>query len=274
MRKEFNFTIRFMKGCVIELFRRILLQIVKEEEVEHLVRYAKVLKEKYPKVEITGIYIKDLEKYDIPTTSLYGEFLSIDSTDQWNKLENERAEKIRSKFFELMPGSEFLTKLGHASVIVLNELRLFDMLVLAKPERLTHEIKEVLRTHHKPIIMVPPADNYGFDKILVADDQRLEVNKALFNFMDLFVNIKEFKAITVNPDEDETLDLNTYLTKVGKKIEHEYKTGQVNEIVMKYSDDYDLVILGDLKYSFMIERIAGKVGIKLLEALKKPIFIA
>lgn len=259
---------------MIELFKRVLVQIVTEEEVEHLTRYAKVLKGKYPDVEICGIYIKDLEKYDIPTTSLYGEFLSIDSTDQWNRLENERAEKIQKKFLELMPDAKFYTKLGHASIIVLNELRLFDMLVLSKPGRLTHEIKEVLRTHHKPILMVPEATKYGFEKILVADDQRLEVNKALFNFMDLFNDITNFNAVTVNPDEDETIDLNIYLSKVGKKIEHDFKKGHVDEVIMNTSEAYDLVILGDLKYSFMIERIAGKAGIKLLELLKKPIFIA
>lgn len=256
------------------MFRRVLLQITKEEEVEHLVKYAKLLKKKYPKLEVTGIYIKDLEKYDIPTTSLYGEFLSIDSTDQWNKLENERAEKIKAKFFELLPGSEFITKLGHASKVVLNELRLFDLLILLKSEKLSHEVKEVLRTHHKPLIMVPEASEYAFDKILIADDQRLEVNKALFNFMYLFDDINEFKSITVNPDEDENMDLNIYLSKVGKKIEQEFKTGHVDEVLMSAASECDLIVLGDLKYSFMFERIAGKVGIRLLELLKKPIFIA
>ena len=42
---------------------------------------------------------------------------------------------------------------------------------------------------------------------------------------------------------------------------------------MEESKNYDLVLMGDLRYTVMVERITGKLGIRLLENLDVPIFI-
>ena len=45
------------------------------------------------------------------------------------------------------------------------------------------------------------------------------------------------------------------------------------KVVIEEVENYDFIIMGDLKYAAMLEKITGKLGIRLLEAIKKPIFI-
>ena len=42
---------------------------------------------------------------------------------------------------------------------------------------------------------------------------------------------------------------------------------------MNEAQNYDLVLMGDLRYTIMVERITGKLGVRILENLQKPIFI-
>ena len=47
----------------------------------------------------------------------------------------------------------------------------------------------------------------------------------------------------------------------------------VGEIIKSEFDKNDLMIMGNLKYFYMIEKIIGKTGEKLLEHSTLPIFI-
>ena len=51
------------------------------------------------------------------------------------------------------------------------------------------------------------------------------------------------------------------------------KSGDPLKVIVEEVKKYDFIIMGDLKYAVMLEKITGKLGIKLLEAIKKPIFI-
>ena len=42
---------------------------------------------------------------------------------------------------------------------------------------------------------------------------------------------------------------------------------------MEESENYDFVLMGDLRFTIMVEKITRKLGVRLLENLKKPIFI-
>lgn len=258
---------------MIILFKRLLIQFTTEIEIDHLIRCAKAIKREYPEVEVAGLYVKDLEKYSIPSIPLHGEVLKT-QLDQWKILEDKREKKIRETFKSLMPNCAFYSKSGNVTDVVLNELRLFDLLLLSKPEKISIEIKELLRNHHKPILLVPPQDDYFFDKILVADDQRLEVNKAFFNFINMFTKVDEFKAVTVNAKNKDVVDLNDYLSKIDKKMLYEFKKGHIDEVITDYLKDYDLLIMGELKHSIAFERLVGRAGLKLLEKASKIIFIS
>ncbi|WP_320046148.1 hypothetical protein [uncultured Ilyobacter sp.] len=284
------------------MLNRILVNVNNEKEIEYLTKYAKVIKEKYPNVEIAGLFIKP----DIEKSAYTGIINSYDShelkeeEDDYEKqikIEKKQEEILGEKFLSLIEGGKFYIGSGNAAEVILDEMRLFDLLLLPQPNGASitvenilkdhnnldnvkelllfgeKKIKEILEKHHKPVIVVPELENYSIDKILVADDQKLEVNKALFNFMDLFTNIKEFTALSVDIKESMIKDLNVYFEKTEKKVNYKFETGKVDEVILNYSVNYDLIIMGNLKHSFMVEKIMGKPGIRIIESTNKPVFI-
>ena len=46
------------------------------------------------------------------------------------------------------------------------------------------------------------------------------------------------------------------------------------EIKKEYEEKYDMLIMGNLRYNFLVERLTGKFGVKILENSSIPIFIA
>jgi hypothetical protein len=284
------------------MLNRILLNFNNERELEYLAKYSKCIKEKYPDVEIVGLFIKP----DTENASFKGIINAYDSHQLSDEKEDYEKEikieikfehKLKEKFMSLVEGGKFYIGSGNVADVLLDEMRLFDLLLLPQPtesnitvEKILKDhnnldnakelllfggknIKEILEKHHKPIIIVPDLENYSIDKILIADDQKLEVNKALFNFIDLFSNIENFTALSINMEKNAVKDLNIYFEKIGKKINYKFETGKTDKLILNYSEEYDLIIIGNLKHSFMVEKIMGKPGIRLIESTKKPIFI-
>ena len=284
------------------MLNRILLNFSNEREMEYLTKYAKSIKEKYPNIEIAGLFIK-------PNTenAAFKVIINADDSHQLGeekedyekeiKIEEEYEYRLKEKFISLVEDGKFYIGSGNVAEVLLDEMKLFDLLLLPQPSKSNvtainilkdhnnldnvkelllfgeKKIKEILEKHHKPIIIVPDLENYFIDKILVADDQKLEVNKAFFNFIDLFTDIKEFTALSVDINGNMTKDLNVYFEKIGKKVNYKFETGEIDKVILNYSEDYDLIIMGNLKHSFMVEKIMSKPGIRIIELANKPIFI-
>lgn len=264
---------------MINLFNRILVRFKNEDEVEYLTRYAKLIHEKYSNIEIVGLFIK-------PTLGIEEHKLlkGYDSTvDDWETLEKvidlrkkeekKEEEKIKAKFSSLMGESEFCVRSGAAADILLEELKLFDILIMAKPKILDNEFKTLFKNHYKPIIFVPKLEEYSFEKILLANDHQFEAYKALFNFMGIFEGIKNVTSISVNIREDERKNVNIYFNRSDRHIDCIYETGDIVNTILEQTKIYDLLIMGDLKHSFTFERITGKPGIKIIEEIEKPLFM-
>ena len=286
----------------MSLLNRVLVKFNNEKEVGYLAKYVKVIKDRYSNVEIVGLFVRpDLEK------AAYTGIINTYDSHQLKEEEEEYEEEIKTekkhedilkeKFLSLVEDGKFYVGSGNATEILLDEMRLFDLLILPQPNEANitvkdiikdhssldsvnelllfgeKNIKELLEKHHKPLIIVPELENYSMEKILIADDQKLEVNKALFNFMTLFTDIKDFTAVTVGVKEEKRKDLNIYLEKIGKKVNYKFETGAVDKVILNYSKEYDLIIMGNLKHSFRIEKIMGKPGVRIIEASSKPIFI-
>lgn len=264
------------------MLNRVLVAFIEEKDAEYLTKYAKIIKENYPDAEIVGMFIhpvisEEEFKEFMAADDLYR--LKIKNIDQEyqkiSKAEKERSERIERTFLSTMEGSKFYNMIGDSSGILLEELKFFDLAILAKSNELNHEEKKLLNTHHKPIILVPELENYSLDKTMLADDQKIGANKALFNFMEIFSKTTEFTAITVNGDQKiDTKELEVYMEKIGKKIKKEFLNGEVHEIILECSKNYDLIIMGDLKHSIMLEKTIREPGIKIMESVKKPVFVA
>jgi nucleotide-binding universal stress UspA family protein len=256
------------------MLNRILVQFTNEEEVQFLAGFVNELKHRYKGVDITGLYVRNTEEYMRYNSAVYSDTFYQDFMDVWKSVEEKKENAVREQFEQFFKGCEFLCGSGHSDEIVLDELRLYDLLVIGKQEFINHEMKSLLRGHHKPVIIVPKGGGYSLERIMLADDEGLEANKALFTFMSLFEDIKHFHAVAVNIDLDSLRTLDVYMRKVGKDIIYNCKTGHAEEVLLKASEEFDLMIMGDLKHSFFVERLGGKVGLKILENMRIPVFIA
>ena len=82
---------------------------------------------------------------------------------------------------------------------------------------------------------------------------------------------QKVNVLRVNVEADESNE------KLSERFGNNYnlilKEGDTFKTIMEESKKYDFVLMGDLRYTVMVERITGKLGIKLLENLDVPIFI-
>ncbi len=264
-----------IKKEAINLLNRVMVTLDNEAKVEHLARYGKMIIENYPNVEIVGVYIQ-------PAIEEYSYGAGVDYDIRGGKIDHElkikkameTEERIKEKFLSLFQNYKFYSKNGDMSEVFLNELKLFDLAIVSKTDKINHNLKEILKKHHKPIILVPDLDRYSLDKILIADNQGLEVNKSVFDFINAFKKVNEFKAITVNISQEAVKDLTFYLEKIEKKIEYIFEEGPVDEIILDCAKEFDMLVLGNLKHLFLVEKLIGEAGVKIIEKIKKPVFIA
>ncbi|WP_319200354.1 hypothetical protein [uncultured Ilyobacter sp.] len=257
----------------------MLVRFKNEEEVEYLTRYAKLIQEKYSGIEVVGLFVKPIEgvmKYDhlkgYDPTSTDWEY--IEKTIDFEKSsEEKKVKKIKEKFLSLMGGSEFYVRSGELSEVLLEELKLFDILIISKPKNIGRELKALFKNHYRPVIFVPKLESYSFEKILLANDHRFEAYKSLFSFMGIFEDVKVIDSISVNVREEDKKDVSVYFDKAGKKIECFYEDGNITNVILEYSKKCDLLLMGDLKQSFIFEKVTGKPGSKIIQEVDKPIFM-
>ena len=76
--------------------------------------------------------------------------------------------------------------------------------------------------------------------------------------------------IIQNVNEDDFIE---YIDRSDFKVNMIKREGNAIDIIKNESEKMDLLIMGDMKYMFMYERIAGKFGLKILEKIQIPIFI-
>ncbi|WP_319371272.1 hypothetical protein [uncultured Ilyobacter sp.] len=263
---------------MIKLLNRVLVKLDNEGEIKHLARYSKMILENYPEVEIVGLFIHpSIEAHSYMEFRGVGGDYDIKEAKTEHNLKIEKVMEIESKikdeFLSLVENSSFYSKTGNVSEVLMEELRLFDMAVVSKDDKISHGLRELLKNHNKPLILVPELESYSLERILVADDQGLEVNKSVFRFLNVFEKINAFKAVTVGISQEEVKDLTFYLEKIDKKIEYNFEEGSVDEIILNYAKECDMLIMGNLKRSFMVEKLIGRGGIRALEEVKKPVFI-
>ena len=51
------------------------------------------------------------------------------------------------------------------------------------------------------------------------------------------------------------------------------KSDDTYETIMKYVPKYDLVVMGELRYTILFERLTGQMGMRIIENTDIPIFM-
>ena len=251
------------------LQKKALFLVTAENEIQPLVSFAKVFKQKY-NADVDVIYIKDILKYEVFPVSIEGMGLNIGANyafKEYRELEEKTVKKLKEKMTDDI--SNFYTKDGETSEIVLEELKKYDLLVLVKNEKVTPVLKEILRSIFKPLIILPNVKDFKLDNLMLLDDGAYNANKTLFTFFHIFGEQK-VDVLRVNVEEE---DEDSLTERFGDNYNLIHKKGDTFKIIMNEAQNYDLVLMGDLRYTVMVERITGKLGVRILENLQKPIFI-
>ena len=94
------------------------------------------------------------------------------------------------------------------------------------------------------------------------------LNRSLFYFMNTFSSVKNYDILSVNIDEDD-LELNRYFLDTEKNVNYIRRQGEDEVgVIVEESKKYDLLIMGDMKYPYTIEKLTRHIGAKLLENLE------
>ena len=252
------------------LLKRALFLVSAENEVEPLVEFAKVFKKRY-NVKVDAVYVKDILKYDVFPVTVEGIGINLGTNfayKEFRNIENKTFEKIKGRLEEEF--SKVYTKEGESAEVALEELKKYDLMVTVKNEKTSPYMKELLRSIYKPLIVLPNRKNFKIENLLLLDDGAYNANKTLFTFFYMF-DEQKVNVLRVNVEADESNE------KLSERFGDNYnlilKEGDTFKTIMEESKNYDFVLMGDLRYTVMVERITGKLGIRLLENLDVPIFI-
>lgn len=257
------------------MLKRVLVTFESLADAEHLTTYAELFKKNYS-VEISGIYIKDIRKYEVVPPMAEG--MIIDSTNgfamrEWEAIEEKRAQEIKSIFMEKIPTGRFFIEEGVGLEGIVEKMRAFDLLLVAKGEYISANLKNILKFHMKPVILVPKLETYSLDKVLLLDDGGIRSNGALSHFIENFQNIKKIDSLTFGKElENDNELINEYYE--SKELEIKKYFEENIDGLKKHENNYNLLIMGNLRYNFLLEKLTGKFGVKLLETSNLPIFIA
>lgn len=252
------------------LLKRALFLVSAENEVEPLVEFAKVFKKRY-NVKVDAVYVKDILKYDVFPVTVEGIGINLGTNfayKEFRNIENKTFEKIKGRLEEEF--SKVYTKEGESAEVALEELKKYDLMVVVKNEKISPYMKELLRSIYKPLIVLPNRKEFKIENLLLLDDGAYNANKTLFTFFYMF-DEQKVDVLRVNVEADESNE------KLSERFGDNYnlilKEGDTFKTIMEESKKYDFVLMGDLRYTVMVERITGKLGIRLLENLDVPIFI-
>ncbi len=252
------------------LLKRALFLVSAENEVEPLVEFAKVFKKRY-NVKVDAVYVKDILKYDVFPVTVEGIGINLGTNfayKEFRNIEKKTFEKIKGRLEEEF--SKVYTKEGESAEVALEELKKYDLMVVVKNEKISPYMKELLRSIYKPLIVLPNRKEFKIENLLLLDDGAYNANKTLFTFFYMF-DEQKVDVLRVNVEADESNE------KLSERFGDNYnlilKEGDTFKTIMEESKKYDFVLMGDLRYTVMVERITGKLGIRLLENLDVPIFI-
>lgn len=257
------------------MLNRVLIYFNNEENVNYLLNYGKLLEEKYG-AEIVGLYVKDIRKYEVAPVSLEGMMVDSSSTyliDEWEKIESEKVLKIEEQFKAKFNKNEFKVMEGIGPDIALDKLRGADLLLVGKNKKIGQDLKSLLKSHLKPMILISGESKMELKNIIFANDLENEANKSFFDFIDRFGKVEKYKILSLNIDKDDE-ELKRYLTKTDIKYDVVKKTGNEIEEIKEEVKEQDLLIMGNIKHFFIFEKLRGELGIKILEEIQIPIYIA
>lgn len=250
--------------------KRFLFLLTSDSEINEFIKFSKALNEKYPNIEKDLIYIKNILKYDIFPLTIQGIGLNTNTNlimEDYIELEDKKYLEYKEKlepYFRKIYSAQ-----GEMLEICLEEMKAYDLLVVCKDENnVSDNLSSLLKYHYKPLVVLSNSDKeYSFDKVLMLNDGGYRVNASTYQYFNIF-GIKDIDVLRVNIE-----DKNRLTERFGSRCNIIDEKGEVVPIILEKLPNYDIIIMGDLKYSLLFEKLTGQVGVKILENALSPIFI-
>jgi hypothetical protein len=250
------------------MLKKALFIVSNENELKAIKEFSRVFTEKYKDFVLDALYVKDILKYEIFPSTIEGIGIDIGSTyiiEEWKELEENNFKQMKSQLEGTF--SNIFVEEGETVEVCLEKLKAYDLLILLKGENIGPYLKEILRVHYKPMIILSEAESYNLDKVLLLDDGGYKANRTLFNYYNNFGESK-VDVLRVNVDEKDELK-----ERFGENYNLIDKEGDPLKIILAEAENYDMILMGTLKFAVMVEKITGKFGVRIIEKIKKPIFI-
>ncbi|MCJ8341610.1 MAG: hypothetical protein MJH09_01975 [Cetobacterium sp.] len=254
--------------------RRALLLFSCEVDRKDLIESAVYLKEKF-NFDILPLYVRDIRRDEIVPMSVEGMVLDPGNdlmTEQWKNFEDMELRKIRTALEKHGINSKLNVEIGLVPEIVRTYLKKCDLLIFGKGEIISENVITLLKDQYKPIIMVKDAP-LSMEKVGIATDDGVKINKSLSNFLNLFPGIDKFLMLSWNyePEENNLLDLLKYKEKEVTFMNFKDDSGKV-EFYNKVRE-LDILIMGNLSRSYFFEMITRRKGLNILENAETTMFI-
>lgn len=257
------------------MLNRILILFGSEVDKNNLLKTGQYLKEKYES-EVYGLYIKDIRKYETFPPTVEG-VIASDSNQlfikEWEKYEDTQVEELKKVFKNYFSLDNLLIEEGVCQEIVQKKMLGFDLIILEKSKVITTDQKDLIKYHYKPILLISKKNSLKINKVMIANDKSQKVNKSIFTFFNMFDKSNNFTSVSVNLDNKGDNGFSKYMNIVGKTLNTLELKGNPLDIISEKSKKFDILIMGDLKHSFLLEKLTRNVGLKLLENIDIPIYI-
>ncbi len=254
--------------------KKILVLFENEITTENLIEGAIYLKEKMG-FTVSGLYINDIRRDGVMTQGIEGAIYDTTRTimrEEFLELRKQEIKNIKTKLKNIDFEMEIKLETGIFDEIIREEMKTNDILYIGKGNLVSDLLLEVLKENYKSVLIQGEAP-LDFTNIFVANDNGVKINRSCYQFMNCFPLHKDIKLIE-GKNIAEKRSLLEYLTSHSYNCKSEIL--EKKEEVVDFLSDKSLngiLIMGNLSRGYFLERITGKIGMKLLKQTHLSIYI-
>ena len=160
--------------------RKALLLFGNEMERDNLIESAVYLQNSLG-FKIMPLYIKDMSRDKIIAASTDGMMMSGRSPfimQGWADMEKQEIEDIEKILKSKGIKTELEVDIGLVPEIVTDRMKSCDTLLIGKNEAITERIVSILKGNYKSIIFVGEKPLKGMDKVIIANDDGVKINRS------------------------------------------------------------------------------------------------
>ncbi|MGL6154442.1 MAG: hypothetical protein ACRC0W_04835 [Cetobacterium sp.] len=247
--------------------RVLLLFLSNQPNAEEIIISAKYLQNNF-NFEITPLYIRDINILISPTF-LLKESLNSGIIDKARK---DTEDKHVKKVDELLKEQEILDSLiidvGVPEILLQDYLKMADLVILGSDQNISEQLTDILEIIYKPVFIIKEIP-LMLNKIALASDDGIKINKSLFSFMNIFPKLQSYNILAYNSDMKQSI------FEVFKYKNKEFKYRNFSEMELLYSEANrnTCLIMGNLSKSYFFKKITKRKGLDIIENIEIPIFI-